>query len=170
LNESARVLFRRLDEILEIIKVRDYVFLSSIELDAEVGRFPEVLAQYFDDEAWADTQSYFVAPIKRTGRDSQYATGRLTFEAVPGQTVRVLAHNGGFRWGSALRVWGLQAAEAGIAEAIEMSIDDVGQVRRIEPICRTAWLADTDLDSLALWLSASVSEQTRATLAGLKTA
>jgi len=168
LNESARALFRRLDEIFHILRAPDYVFLSSIELDAEIGRFPEVLAQYFGDDAWADTQSYFVAAIKRTGRGSQYATGRLTFEAAPGQTVRVLAQNGGFRWGSALRVWGLQAEETGITEAIEMSPDDVGQVRRIEPISRAAWLADADLNSLALWLSPSVGEQTRAKLAALK--
>src|SRR5438309_4250096 len=72
LNESARALFRHLDQIFNILKARDYVFLSSIELDAEAGRFPELMVQYFRDEVWADTQSFFVAPIKRTGRGSEY--------------------------------------------------------------------------------------------------
>ena len=117
-----------------ILKARDYVFLSSIELDAEAGRFPELMVQYLRDEVWADTQSFFVAPIKRTGRGSEYAVGRLTFEAAPGQTVRVLAQNGGFRWGAGLRVWGLQASEARIADAIEMSPHDAAQVRRAEVV------------------------------------
>ena len=170
LNESARALFRHLDQIFDVLRASDYVFLSSIELDAEAGRFPELLVQYFRDDVWEDTQSYFVAPIKRTGRGSQYATGRLTFEAAPGQTVRVLAQNGGFRWGAALRVWGLQVAEAGIAEAIEMSTDDVEQVMRAESVARAAWLADIDLNSLALWLSPAVGEHPRAKLAALRTA
>jgi hypothetical protein len=170
LNEAARVLFRRLDEIFDILSAPDFVFLSSIELDAEAGRFPELLVQYFRDDAWADTHSYYVAPMKRLGRDSAYATGRLTFEAAPGQTVRVLAQNSGLRWGSALRVWGLQVPDASIAGAIEMVPDDVGQVRRTESVARAAWLADIDLNSLALWVSPAVGEHQRAKLAALRTA
>jgi hypothetical protein len=170
LNESARALFRHLDKIFNILKARDYVFLSSIELDAEAGRFPELMVQYFRDEAWADTQSFFVAPIKRTGRGSEYAVGRLTFEAAPGQTVRVLTQNGGFRWGAGLRVWGLQVSEARVADAIEMSPDDAEQVRRAEMVARAAWLADIDLNSLALWLSSEVDDDSRAKLGNLMTA
>jgi hypothetical protein len=125
------------------------------------------MVQYFRDEAWADTQSYFVAPIKRTGRGSEYAVGRLTFEAAPGQTVRVLAQNGGFRWGAGLRVWGLQVSEGQIADAIEMSPDDAEQVKRAEVAARAAWLADADLNSLALWLSSGVDDNSRAKLANL---
>ena len=96
--------------------------------------------------------------------------GRLTFEAAPGQTARVLAQNGGFRWGAGLRVWGLQVSEAQIADAIEMSPDDAEQVKRAEVAARAAWLADADLNSLALWLSSGVDEDSRAKLAKLKTA
>jgi len=169
LNESARALFRHLDKIFNILRGPDYVFLSSIELDVEAGRFPDLLVQYFRDEAWTDSQSYFVAPIKQTRRDSEYAVGRLSFEASTGQTVRVLAQNGGFRWGSALRVWGLQVSEARIADVIEMSPDDGEQVRRAEVLARAAWLADADLNSLALWLSSDVGDDERAELARLKT-
>jgi hypothetical protein len=41
LNESARALFRRLDDVFHILKADGHVFLSTIELEAEVGRFPE---------------------------------------------------------------------------------------------------------------------------------
>jgi|SRR6267142_171029 len=170
LNESARALFRHVDKVFNILRAPDHVFLSSIELDAEAGRFPELMVQYFRDEAWADSQSYFVAPIKRTGSGSEYAMGRLTFEAALGQTARVLAQNGGFRWGAGLRVWGLQVSEAQIADAIEMSPDDAEQVKRAEVAARAAWLADADLNSLALWLSSGVDEDSRAKLAKLKTA
>jgi hypothetical protein len=170
LNEAARALFRHLDKIFNILSAPEHVFLASIELDAAAGRFPELMVQYFRDEAWADTQSYFVAPIKRTARGSAYAVGRLTFEAARGRTVRVLAQNGGFRWGAGLRVWGLQVSEAQIADAIEMSPDDADQVRRAEMAARVAWLADADLNSLALWLSSRVDDNSRAKLAMLKTA
>lgn len=93
--------------------------------------------------------------------------GRLTFEAAPGQTVRVLAQNGGFRWGAGLRVWGLQVSEGQIADAIEMSPDDAEQVKRAEVAARAAWLADADLNSLALWLSSGVDDNSRAKLANL---
>jgi hypothetical protein len=104
LNESAKALFRQLDRVFEILRTPAFVFLTTIELDAEAGRFPDVLVQYFRDPDWADTQSFFLAPIKRTGSESTYAIGRLTFEAMPGHTVRVLAQNGGLRWGAGLRV------------------------------------------------------------------
>lgn len=67
LNESARALFHHLDSVFRTLSAPDYMFLSSIELDAEAGRFPEVLAQYFRDDEWDYSRSYFVAPIKRVG-------------------------------------------------------------------------------------------------------
>src|SRR5437763_12733107 len=95
LNTAAKAMFCHLDQVFEILRRPQFAFLSTIELDAEAGRFPEVLVQYFRDEAWADTQSFFVAPIKRTSKSSEYAVGRLTFEAAQGQTIRVLDQNGG---------------------------------------------------------------------------
>src|SRR5262245_48725456 len=97
-NDSSRALFRRLDAVFGILKTPGYVFMSTIELDAEAGRFPDVLTQYFRDEAWSDEQSYYVAPIKRTGAGCRNGIGRITFQAEPGQTIRALAQGGGFRW------------------------------------------------------------------------
>jgi hypothetical protein len=166
LNTSAKALFRHLDRVFEILKTPEFAYLSTIELDVEVGRFPDVLAQYFSDEAWVDTHSFFVAPIKSTPA-SGYAIGRLTFEAVPGQTVRVLGQNGGFRWGSQLRVWGLQIPEDHIADALEVSTDDPEQLRAVQRVARAAWLAADDLDVLCLWISPSVGEGARKELASL---
>jgi hypothetical protein len=61
-------------------------------------------------------------------------------------------------------------SEARIADAIEMSPDDAAQVRRAEVVARAARLADIDLNSLALWLSSEVDEDSRAKLGKLKPA
>jgi hypothetical protein len=55
LNESARDLFDHLDRIFDILKTESWAFLTSIELDAERGRFPDVLVQHFWDETVEDT-------------------------------------------------------------------------------------------------------------------
>jgi hypothetical protein len=167
LNESAKALFRHLDRVFEILKAPDFVFLSTIELDVEAGRFPDVLAQYFRDDAWADTQSFFVAPIKRSPASEYGPLGRLTFEAAPGQTVRALGQNGGFRWGSALRVWGLQISKDHVENALEVSTDNPRQLIEIQRFTRAAWLAADDLDALSLWISSSVDEHVRSAAASM---
>jgi hypothetical protein len=166
LNASAKALFRHLDRVFEILKTGEFAFLSTIELDVERGRFPDVLVQYFRDEAWTDTHSFFVAPIKSTPA-SGCAIGRLTFETVPEQTVRVLSQDGGFRWGSQLRLWGLQVPQDHIADALEMSTDDPEQLRSVQRVARAAWLAADDLDVLGLWISHSVGEDARRQLSSL---
>ena len=170
LNESAKALFRHLDRVFEVLRTPAFVFLSTIELDAEAGRFPDVLVQYFRDPDWADTQSFFIAPIKRTGGDSAYAVGRLTFEATAGQTARVLAQNGGLRWGAGLRVWGLQVAKIHIPKIIDMSPEDEDQLTAAHRFARAAWLAEVDLNTLALWISPSVDEEQRDRLMKMQTA
>ena len=39
LNESAKALFHRLDQVFDILDAPGFAFLSTIELDAEAGRF-----------------------------------------------------------------------------------------------------------------------------------
>jgi len=160
-------MFRHLDRVFEILNAREFAFLSTIELDVTEGRFPDLLARYFRDEDWADTHSFFVAPIKNTS--SSYPFGRLTFEAVPGQTSRVLGQNGGFRWGSALRVWGLQVSHDHIDDAVEMSTDDLERMKAVQSVARAAWLATADLDALGLWMSPSVGADERQALASIRT-
>ena len=167
LNESAKALFRHLDRVFEVLQTPGFVFLSTIELDVDAGRFPDVVAQYFADPDWSDTHSYFVAPLKRTGDESSYTVGRLTFEAMPGQTVRVLGQNGGFRTGSALRVWGLQIARSDIADLIDLSPSGEEQTQALHRSARAAWLTEMDLNTLALWVAPSVDEAQRTRLAKL---
>jgi hypothetical protein len=162
LNESALELFRHADRLFELLNRSGFVFLSTIELDADAGRFPDVLAQYFRDEVWAYTQSYFVAPIRRIGPGTLYDMGRLTFEALPGQTQRVLAQDRGFRWGAGLRVWGLQVPADRIADTIDMAAEDARQANLVQKGVRAAWLASDDLDGLSLWLSPSMDVESRA--------
>ena len=168
-NESARALLRRLDGLFEILAKPGFVFLPTIELDVEAGRFPDLLVQNFGDEDWDYDRRFFIAEMKQTSRTSEYQVGRLTFEAMPGQTRRILAQNGGFRWGTNLRVWGLQVPEDQVADAIRMSPDNADQLCAAHRLARAAWLADDDLCCLGLWVSAAVSRETRDRLAELKT-
>ncbi len=168
LNDSAKALFRHLDRLFETLKTPDFVFLSTIELDVETGRFPDVVAQYFRDEAWDYDHAFFVAPMKHAAAATYSPVGRLTFETVAGQTVRVLGQNGGFRWGSALRVWGLQVSKDHIENALEVSTETPEQLIEIERVTRAAWLAADDLDALGLWISSSVDEHVRSALASTR--
>jgi hypothetical protein len=170
LNESAKALFHHLDRVFEILRAPGFAFLSTIELDAEPGRFPEVLSQYFWDPDWADTQSFFVAAIARTAKESTYPVGRLTFEATEGQTVRVLAQNGGFRWGAGLRVWGLQVQENDIPNTINRSRDNSEDLKAVEAVARAAWLADVDLNALELWIAPSLNQSHSDKLVRMRTA
>src|SRR6266545_6470583 len=79
LNESGRDLFDHLDRVFDILRTESGAFLTSIELDAERGRFPDVVVQHFWDETVEDTDALFVAPITAIG-----SCGRLTFETRSG--------------------------------------------------------------------------------------
>jgi hypothetical protein len=46
-NESAKQMFAYVDRLFEAVRQPGYVFLSTIELEVECGRFPEVVAAYF---------------------------------------------------------------------------------------------------------------------------
>jgi hypothetical protein len=163
LNESAKALFRHIDDLREILEVPDHTFLTSVELDAEPGRFPEVLLQYFRDDAWDDTKAFFVAPIQHATGERGCPVGRLTFESEPGQLARILRQNGGLRWGSALRVWGMQVVTERLPKVIGLSPYDGEQLDVLQGVSRTAWLAAHNLNGLALWcvpsLSADVKRQ-----------
>src|SRR5262249_38689663 len=112
LNDAARAVFQHLDRRFGGLQRADSVFLATIELDAEAGRFPDGRAQYFHDSVWAYMESYYVGPISRIGPGDIGGIGRLTFEGTAGQISRALGQSGGFRWGANLRVWGFQVAGA----------------------------------------------------------
>jgi hypothetical protein len=66
-------------------------------------------------------------------------------------------------------VWGLQVPEDRIPETIEMSLDDADQVAAVHRVARAAWMADFDLNALALWLSSSVGDDSKTRMIRLRT-
>ena len=150
-NESARQMFAYMDRLVEIVRQPGYVFLNTIELDVDCGRFPEVVAAYFCDRDWDYVKRFFVASIDNGERTEMYAVGRLTFEAALGQTARVLAQNGGFRWGANLLVGGVQVPEGDVGGAIRLCPFDPGDAAALQRVAKCAWVAGRNLNKLAAW-------------------
>ena len=142
---------------------RQHVFLVSIELDAQAGRFPDVLLQYSRDVDRDDRRAFFVAPIRHLDGEG-YPVGRLTFEAEAGDLARVLDQDGGIRWGAALRVWGLQVPADSLSEVLARSPFELNDLSALRMTSRAAWMAADDLDALGLWLSPSVDHEVRVLL------
>jgi hypothetical protein len=166
LNDSARALCALVDELLRVLALPDHVFLIGIENDATAGRFPEVLTQYFRDVNGAEERTYFVAPI-RHAQEGGHSTGRLVFAAKPGELRTVLSFDEGFRWGSALRVWGLQIESGRAADVLERDPYAASDRERIGAGVRAAWRAADDLDALGLWVSNGLSDVERQRLSDL---
>jgi len=166
LNDSVRALCALVDELLRAFDRPDHVFLIGIENDATRGRFPEVLTQYFRDVDSAEERIYFVAPIRHP-QEGGHSTGRLDFAAKPGELRTVLSLDEGFRWGSALRVWGLQIESGLVAGVLERDPYAASDRERIGAGLRATWRAADDLDALGLWLSNSVSDVERRKLSEL---
>ena len=160
LNESARDLLLHLDRVLEILAADSCMFLSTIELDVERGRFPEVLLQHLWDETVSDSDAIFVAPINRIG-----SPGRLTFETRPGQIARALRYNDGWRWGAYLRLWGFQIHRESVPDLIELSPfqpEPEVSLAALYRASRAAWVTSNDVDVLALWLNPAFVSATAA--------
>jgi hypothetical protein len=97
-NVAASRLFAHLDQFTSEARLSGHVFLTTIELDAECGRFPEMLAAYFCLASWDYRRRFYGAPLLKGDSEETHVVGRLTFDAEPGETAKVLAYNGGLRW------------------------------------------------------------------------
>ena len=150
-NESAKQMFAYMDRLVGLLRQPGFVFLNTIELDVDCGRFPEVAAAYFADRDWDYAKRFFVASIYKGERREMYAVGRLTFEVALGQTARVLAQNGGFRWGASLLVGGVQVAESDVGAAIQQCPFDPGDAAALQRVAKCAWVAGRNLNKLAAW-------------------
>ena len=139
---------------LDRVNNSEDVFLGTIELDVEAGRFPDVLVSFFGDAAWDYTTRFYVAPICKEERPSAYVVGVLVFEMSTGQLARLLALNDGLRWGAGLRIGGIQVPDSAVAAAIKGSPFDPEHAAHIEPISKLAWAASANLDELSIWTSA----------------
>jgi len=139
--------------VFTLLESDQHTFLTTIELDVERGRFPEVLLQYLWDEATTEEDALFVAPIR-----GARSCGRLTFESRIGQVARVLRYDEGWRWGSCLRVWGFQVRNELVEAVIELSpFEGIGgpALPTLRDASRMAWVTSFDLDALVMWVDES---------------
>jgi hypothetical protein len=143
-----------LDELFSIAAEPGWAFLTTIENDAEAGRFPEVLRNFFAWEFSSDSTRYFVAPMAQRTVESEAVVGRITFESRPGHLIHILACDDGFCWGSNLSVGGVQVRESDVAEALALNPFTVSDARQLESLARLAWAASRDLDEFGLNTSA----------------
>lgn len=110
LNLAATKMLTHVDRMLERFSDVDAVWLGTIELDLEPGRFPEVLAAFASDRARNDSERFSVL---------EDSIGALTCELRVGRLRRLLAVDGGYRWGSALRVGAVQVSNASLDVAFK---------------------------------------------------
>jgi hypothetical protein len=75
-----------------------------------------------------------------------------------GRLKRLLEVDGGYRWGSALRVGDVQVPAASADIALKGSLFGPRHASVVEKLARCAWAASADLNAIAMW--ASVPEGT----------
>jgi hypothetical protein len=138
------------DVVSERFALPGYVFLDTLELDVDQGRFPEAFASFIADEAWDYSSRFFVADIRKPERAEVYCIGQLTFEHGAGQLGRILQVGDGIRWGAALRVGGVQVRDSDAADSIQGSPFDADHAIRLERLARLGWAANSRLDQLAI--------------------
>jgi len=61
-------------------------------------------------------------------------------------------------------------AESDFSNIIDMSPDNEDQAKALHRAARAAWLAEVDLNTLALWISPSVNKDQRDLLTRIQTA
>ena|SRR5690349_10676675 len=152
LNDSVRRLMAYLDEF-SVAAEPGWAFLTTIENDAEAGRLPEVLQNFFAWEFSPDSTRYFVTPMAERTVETEAVVGRITFESRPGH-IHILACDDGFCWGSNLSVGGVQVRESDVMEAVALNPFTVSDARQLESLARLAWAASRDLDEFGLNISA----------------
>ena len=80
MNVAARRMLSHLDQLFYRLAESGWVFLTTVENDAETGRFPEVLRTFFLSNDIQTMQRCFVDSMDRRQVDLKRIVGRLTFE------------------------------------------------------------------------------------------
>jgi hypothetical protein len=158
LNRAATKLVLHVDGVLAQFADAGHVWLATIELDLLDGRFPEMFASFFSDPSWDYTTRFSMAEIVKDSIESSAEVGTLMCELSSGRLMRLLAFEGGFRWGSALRVGGVQVPDDAVPVAIRGSLFDARHAKNVEKLAKYAWAASADLNALAMW--AAVRDRT----------
>jgi hypothetical protein len=152
-EHNVKQLFRYIDDVMRHSALDGYVHLTTIELDLDAGRFPEVVQTYFSSVEWDYRERYCLGEVCKADAADTFRHGRLTFEAHPALTWRLLTNEAGYlRWGAALQVGGVQVAEADVATALRQSPFSPDEARRLEPLTRVAWAANRKLTAASIWI------------------
>ena len=154
LNQAATNLVRHVDSVLTQFADAGYTWLASIELDLVDGRFPEMFASFFSDSSWDFTTRFYVPGMLKDSVESSSEVSTLVCELCAGRLMRLLSLDGGFRWGSALRVGAVQVPEESVPVVLKGSLFDPEHAARVERIAKCAWAASADLNALAMWTAA----------------
>ena len=148
LNDSARRLLSFLDQLFAASAEAGWVFLTTIENDADdAERFPGLLNAFLEHQSAALGSRYFVSG-DADALDG--AVGRLSFECSPKQLAKILAYKTGFRWGANLLIGGVQVREEAVSESLLLNPFDSSDVSRLTSNARLAWAASRDLDDLGV--------------------
>jgi hypothetical protein len=152
-EQSAKRLFRFIDDVMRHSALDGHVHLTTIELDLDAGRFPEVVQTYFSSAEWDYRERYSLGEVCKADAADTFRHGRLTFEAHPDLTWRLLTNEAGYlRWGAALQVGGVQVAEADVATALRQSPFSPDEARILEPLARVAWAVNQKLTAASIWV------------------
>jgi hypothetical protein len=154
LNLAAARLVSHVDNLLTQFADSGHVWLATIENDLLAGRFPEVFMSFFSHPAWDFTSRFYVPEMLKDSTQSSSEVGTLVCELCPGRLRHLLAFDNGFRWGSALRVGGLQVPDDAVPLVLKGSLFDGGHAKQVEKLAKYAWAASADLDALAMWTAA----------------
>ena len=136
------------DRMLERFSDVDAVWLGTIELDVVPGRFPEVFAAFVSDPE-RDASERFCVPEILDG-----SFGTLICELRVGRLKRLLEVDGGYRWGSALRVGAVQVPVTSVEVVVKRSLFDPRHASVVAKVARCAWAASADLNAIAMWTAA----------------
>jgi hypothetical protein len=151
LNESARRMFAHLDLVRQQCQRPGSVFLDTVELDANAGRFPDVVSALFAHPDWSHGTRFFIEPMEKAGPGDVGVVGRITFEASGIPLAAVLALGDGFLWGANLLVGGIQVEQGKVAEALRRNPFHPADWEWFAASAQLAWSAGRDLDVLAIW-------------------
>ena len=151
LNDSARRMFAHVDLVRQQCRRPGSVFLDTVELDADAGRFPDVVSGFFAHPEWSSGTRFFIQPMEHIGPGDLGVVGRLTFEAGAIPLPALLAVKDGFRWGPNLLVGGVQVEEGKVAEALRRNPFHPADWEWFAASAQLAWSAARDLDVLAVW-------------------
>lgn len=151
LNDSARRMFAHLDLVRHQCGRPGSVFLDTVELDANAGRFSDVVSAFFAHPEWSYQTRFFIEPMENVGPGDVGVVGRITFEIGGVPLPAVLALNDGFRWGPNLLVGGIQVEESKVAEALRRNPFRSADWEWLAASAQLAWAAARDLDVLAVW-------------------